>query len=163
MRERTAGLLSLNITWAATEGVNNSALAVDFGTDGATDGMTQFDSNSQLVKTETDGAVFGSLTGIGVDEDGVVTALFENGSRRDIYKLPVATFPNPNGLLGRAGNAYVASATSGSLNMNEAGVGGAGKVAPSSLEVSTVDIAEEFTKMIITQRAFSAGGMKNLP
>ena len=83
----TAGLLNLNITWAATEGVNNSALAVDFGTDGATDGMTQFDSNSQLVKTETDGAVFGSLTGIGVGEDGVVTALFENGSRRDLYKL----------------------------------------------------------------------------
>ena len=102
--------------------------------------------------------VFGSLTGIGVNEDGIVTALFENGSRRDIYKLPVATFPNPNGLLGRTGNAYVTSVTSGDLNMNEAGVGGAGLIAPSSLEVSTVDIAEEFTNMIITQRAFSASG-----
>jgi len=154
----TAGLLNLAITWDAAQGVDNSALAVDFGTDGASDGMTQFDSNSQLVLTETDGAVFGSLTGIGVDEDGIVTALFENGSRRDIYKLPVATFPNPNGLTGRTGNAYVTSAISGDLNMNEAGIGGAGLISPSSLEVSTVDIAEEFTNMIITQRAFSASG-----
>jgi len=154
----TAGLLNLNVTWDAALGVDNSALAVDYGTDGASDGMTQFDSSSQLVRTSTDGAVFGSLSGIGVDEDGIVTALFENGSRRDIFKLPVATFPNPNGLLGLSGNAYVSSATSGDLNMNEAGIGGAGLVSPASLETSTVDIAEEFTKMIVTQRAFSASG-----
>ena len=154
----SAALTSLSIDWNAALGLQQSAIAVDYGTDGNTDGMTQFDSASLLISADTDGAVFGALSGIGIDEQGTITALFDNGTRRDIYKLPIATFDNPNGLGNRSGNAFIASEFSGELKMSEAGMGGVGLVAPSALETSTVDLGEEFTNMIITQRAFSAAG-----
>jgi flagellar hook protein FlgE len=65
-------------------------------------------------------------------------------------------FSNVNGLEERSGNAYLQTGESGNLLLAEAGVGGAGNVAPSALEQSTVDLAEEFTRMITTQRAYSA-------
>jgi flagellar hook protein FlgE len=148
---------TLNVTtWAASLGIANSSLAIDWGTNGSSDGITQFDSASTLLASDVNGAVFGSLTGVTVTDDGVVTALFDNGTRQDIYKLPIALFPNPNGLGAQSGNAYIATTVSGDLTMQEAGTGGAGLVAPSSLEASTVDLAEEFTTMIQTQRAYSA-------
>ena len=154
----TAALSSLTINWNAALGLAPSTIAVDLGTNGKTDGMTQFDSASLLIQAETDGAIFGALSDIGVNEEGVITALFDNGTRRDIYKLPIATFDNPNGLGSRSGNAFIATEFSGELKMSEAGLGGVGLVAPSALESSTVDLGEEFTNMIITQRAFSAAG-----
>lgn len=143
-------------TWAAGLGIADSTITLDLGTDGATDGMTQFDSSSVLIASDVNGAVFGALTGVTINEDGVLTALFDNGARQDVYKLPVATFPNPNGLANKPGNAYLATDASGNFNLQEAGIGGAGKIASGALESSTVDLADEFTKMIITQRAFSA-------
>lgn len=150
---------SLGITtWAAALGIDNSTLAIDWGTDATADGLTQFDSPSALGRTSVDGAVFGSLTGVQVNENGTVTALFDNGTRQDIYKLPLGMFPNPNGLGNQAGNAFIETVVSGDFSLQEAGQGGAGLIAPSSLEASTVDLAAEFTTMIQTQQAFSAAG-----
>ena len=70
--------------------------------------------------------------------------------------MPIAIFSNPNGLQSRDGNAYVQTAFSGDVLLNQAENGGAGNVVSSALESSTVDLAEEFTKMITTQRAYSA-------
>ncbi len=85
-----------------------------------------------------------------------MTALFANGDVRPIYKIPIATFPNPNGLGANSGNVYNQTDMSGLMFMRGAGTGGAGKVQMSVLESSTVDIAKEFTTMITTQRAYSA-------
>ena len=148
---------ALNITsYDPALGIGPSNITLDLGTDGATDGITQFDSTSVLIGTDVNGAVFGSLTGVTVNEDGILTALFDNGSRQNVYKLPVATFPNPNGLGNKPGNAYIATDASGNFNLQEAGIGGAGKITAGALESSTVDLADEFTKMIVTQRAYSA-------
>ena len=148
---------TLNITWATVLGLNPAALTVDLGTDGNADGVTQFDSASILVNTNVNGAVFGGLVGLSVNEDGIVTALFDNGERVNVFKLPLANFPNVNGLSNRTGNAYIATLDSGAFTLQEAGKGGSGNVAPSALEASTVELAEEFSSMIVTQRAFSAG------
>ena len=148
---------TMNVTWAATLGISTSSLNVNFGSDGLADGMTQFDSPSILVNTAVNGAIFGALVGVSINPEGIVTALFDNGSRTEIYKLPIATFPNPNGVANADGNAFLASDESGDWNLQEAGHGNAGTVAPSALEASTVDLAEEFSNMIVTQRAFSAG------
>ncbi len=148
---------NLNITWDATLGLNNSAVSVDLGTDAAADGLTQYDSASTLLGTNVDGAVFGGLVGLSINDDGIVTSLFDNGTRVDAFKLPIAAFPNPNGLGNKTGNTYLATVGSGDFTLQEAGNGGAGKVAPSALEASTVDLADEFSNLIITQRAFSAG------
>src|SRR3546814_21103248 len=83
-------------------------------------------------------------------------ALFDNGQGKDIYQLPLGMFRNPNGLEGKTGNVYLETDRSGNFQLNLAGNGGAGDIAPGALEASTVDLAEEFTKMIITQRAYSA-------
>ena len=143
-------------TWAASLGIANSSLSIDWGSDGLPDGMTQFDAASTLISTDVDGAVYGGLSGVEVDDQGVVTALFENGSRTDIYKLPLALFPNPNGLGNRSGNAYINTTDAGDRSLQEAGLSGAGLFAASTLESSNVDLAEEFTTMIQTQRAYSA-------
>jgi flagellar hook protein FlgE len=161
----TAALLDLNIAasgtagslrWNDSLGVGAQDVSVSLGAAGAAGGFTQYASASTLISTSVDGAVFGSLSGVKVDEDGFVTALFDNGIERKIFQLPVATFINPAGLKPETGNAYSVTNDSGPFNLKIADTGGAGKVAGGSLESSTVDIAQEFTSLITTQRAYSA-------
>lgn len=142
------------IDW--NNGAADSTITIDFGSDGDTDGFTQFDSTSTLISSSVDGAVFGNVVGVSVEKDGTVTALFDNGLSRSVFKLPLATFQNPDGLTRRQGNAYAVSDRSGAFILVEAGQGGGGTIAPATLESSTVDLAKEFTELIITQRAFTA-------
>jgi len=150
------GTFDLTIPWATTTGLAAQTVAVNFGTVGATGGLTQFDTGSALNGTTMNGSAFGSVTGVTVAKDGTVTAQFSNGLSQDAYKVPVATFTNPNGLASINGNAYIATKASGGANINEANTGAAGSIASQSLESSTVDLASEFTNLITTQRAYSA-------
>ncbi len=147
---------AMNIAW--TGGVSPSTINLNLGTDGGADGLTQFASDSALISSSVDGAVFGNVTGVSIGEDGVVTALFDNGLSKSVYVLPVATFQNADGLSRRNGNAYAVSDQSGAFTIQIPGTGGAGKIAPSTLESSNIDLATEFTKLITTQRAYSASG-----
>lgn len=144
----------VDFDWA--NGAENSNITFNFGTDGRSDGLTQFDSTSTMISSSMDGAVFGNVTGVSVGKDGVVTALFDNGLTRAVYKLPIATFQNPEGLMSVQGNAFAMTDYSGAFELVSSGTGGAGQVSPKTLEASTVDLAEEFTKLITTQRAYSA-------
>ena len=139
-----------------TTGAGNASIALDLGTIGGTDGLTQFAGNFTISNIDQDGVRFGNYTGINISDQGVVTALFDNGQRLDIYQLPLGMFRNPNGLESKSGNVYLETDRSGNFQLNLAGNGGAGDIVPGALEASTVDLAEEFTKMIITQRAYSA-------
>lgn len=139
-----------------TTGAGNATITLDIGTVGATNGLTQFAGNFTISNIDQDGVRFGNYTGTTISEEGIVTALFDNGQRLDIYQMPLGMFRNPNGLESRTGNVYLETNRSGNFQLNLAGNGGAGEIAPAALESSTVDLAEEFTKMIITQRAYSA-------
>jgi flagellar hook protein FlgE len=75
---------------------------------------------------------------------------------RRIAQVAVATFPNPDGLSPVSGDSYRVSLQSGTYNLKPPGSGGAGSIAPSSLEASTVDLSSEFSELITTQRAYSA-------
>lgn len=147
-------LSAITIDW--TDGPADSVITIDLGTDGKADGLTQFNSASTLLSSAVNGAVFGNVTGVSITPDGRVTALFDNGLVKDVFQLPIATFQNPNGLTRRNGNSYVPSPASGSFNIQLPNSGGAGKISPSNLEGSTVDLATEFTKLITVQRAFTA-------
>ena len=118
--------------------------------------MTQSDAASTLYSATPNGALFGALTGVRVDGDGKVIAKFDNGVKKPIYQLPIATFLNPDGLAPLNGNAYNASVESGDVSLKVANQGGAGAVQSSALEQSTVDLAKEFSDMIVIQRAYSA-------
>ena len=91
-----------------------------------------------------------------VAEDGVVTAQFDNGELRIISQVPIVTFANVNELTEETGNVYKQNAESGTGLIKTANSGGAGLIQANALESSTVDLADEFTRMIMTQRAFSA-------
>jgi len=155
-----AGNQPLAFTYAntATSPANRApgSITFDFGTDGAADGISQFDSPSALISSSVDGALFGNVAGVAIGENGDVTALFDNGLSVTPFRLPIATFPNADGLSRLQGNAYGLSSLSGLQALQEPGEGGAGTVAPNALELSTVDLANEFSELIRIQRAFSA-------
>ena len=136
--------------------VDIKQIALDFGTPREGNGMTQFGADFTPAFIQQNGARFGTFAGVSVDHDGTVTALFDNGEIRPIYKIPVATFVNPNGMEGRTGNAWSATQFSGDPTLRVADSGPAGTVNQAALEASTVDIGEEFTDMIMVQRAYSA-------
>ncbi len=139
-----------------SNGAADMAIDFDFGHVGQADGLVQFAAPYNPTFIDTDGAAFGQFSGVTIGTDGLVTALFENGDIRPIFKIPVATFPNPDGLGINTGNVYNQTDFSGLFFLRTAGTGGAGTVQSSVLESSTVDIAKEFTNMITTQRAYSA-------
>lgn len=151
-----SGAFNLTIPWAASTGLSSQTVSVNLGTVGGTSGLTQFASASTLNGTSPDGSPFGNVTGVTIGKDGTVTAQFSNGLSQAVYKVPVATFANPDGLAQVNGNAYVATKSSGAANVNLANTGAAGGIASNSLEGSTVDLATEFTNLITTQRAYSA-------
>ncbi|WP_169542889.1 flagellar hook protein FlgE [Sneathiella aquimaris] len=148
---------TITIPWAATLGITSPQnITLNFGSDDQSDGFTSFAGNSELVSSEVNGALFGAFNSVFIDEEGNVIAKFDNGTSRYIYKIPVATFPNPNELTNKDGNAYDETPESGTFTLREATLGGAGRIISSATEASTVDIAEEFTRMIVTQRSYSA-------
>lgn len=118
--------------------------------------FSQFSGEYNVIASTQNGAELGLRTGVSIDSDGYVTAQFSNGKSTKIYKLAVATFANVNGLDELTGNVYRESDTSGNFNLREAGKGSAGAIASGALEGSNVDLADEFSKMIVTQRAYSA-------
>jgi flagellar hook protein FlgE len=132
------------------------AVTLDLGTLAAADGLTNFAGANTPNFVDQDGRQFGSLTGVTIAEDGTVTVQFDNGLSRDVYQVPLVTFNHPNGLAEKTGNVFLETTFSGTPTAHAASSGGAGVIAPSALESSTVDIADEFTRMIVTQRAFSA-------
>ncbi len=151
----TISIPTISITgW--TTGASDSTISLDVGTANQADGLTQFSGNFSTSFINQDGVQFGVFSGVNISENGLVTAIFDNGQTRPIFQIPVATFTNANGLTARTGNIYQQTDRSGQPLLNFAGSGGAAKISPSSLEASTVDLAEEFTRMIVTQRAFSA-------
>jgi len=152
-----AGTINVTIPWDSTSsGLASQSIALNMGTVGGTDGITQFDSASALVSSSVNGALFGSVSGVSIDSNGYVTANFTNGLSQKIYKLPIATFTNPDGLNAVSGNAYQVSQDSGTPTIGEANTGGAGTLQSGALESSTVDLATEFTNLITTQRAYQA-------
>ncbi|MEM7569217.1 MAG: flagellar hook-basal body complex protein, partial [Pseudomonadota bacterium] len=144
----------VNVDWS--NGVSDSTLALELGEDQGDDGLTQFNSPSTLFSTVVDGAIFGNVIGLTVNDEGTATAIFDNGLTQDIYKIALAVFPNEDGLTRLQSNNFGVSDSSGSLTLVEAGSGGSGTVEPGTLESSTVDLAEEFSDLIVTQRAYSA-------
>jgi flagellar hook protein FlgE len=158
----TINVNTLQIKWAngaeAMDGSTTISPKVDLflGNTDLADGMTQLSGSYQVTYITQDGAKFGNFSGVSIGDDGVVTALFDNGVRRPVFQIPVSTFVNPNGLQALTGNTFIETDTSGAYTLRTAKEAGAGSISAAALEASTVDLGEEFSNMIITQRAYSA-------
>lgn len=140
----------------ATPNAGTSPLSIDFGTIGQTNGMRQFADTTALLTSNADGGLLRTITSVEVTKSGQVNVMFDDGTSRPFYQLPLATFSNPDGLEAISGNAYYASPDSGVASIGKPGTLGAGGIKSSSLEASNVDLAEEFSNMIRFQRAYSA-------
>ena len=146
----------LTVEW--TTGAADSAVALDLGDAGGSNGLTQLSSSATSValEVEQDGLAYGALTGISIGDDGSVIASYDNGEELSIYKIPVATFANANGLAAMSGGVYAQTSGSGMATLQEAGQNGAGTIEGGTLEASTTDTNEEFATMISAQQAYSA-------
>ncbi len=118
--------------------------------------FSQFAGNFDVIFSDQNGAELGLRTGVELTREGKVVARFSNGATSDLYQVPLITFANVNGLQEVSGTAYSETEESGEENLREAGSGGAGFIEPSTIETSNVDLADEFAKLIVSQRAFSA-------
>ncbi|MCV0427386.1 MAG: flagellar hook-basal body complex protein [Roseibium sp.] len=116
--------------------------------------LTQYsdpDGSASSVSLEQDGYAAGELTGVAVDESGRVIASYSNNQQRAVYEIPLATFEAEQNLRRVDGAAFSATASSG-----EADLSGGGQILSNKLELSNADIADEFSKLIVTQQAYSA-------
>lgn len=139
----------------------NQVISFDFGTgtadDGSgLDGTTQFGSISSTLFQSQDGYASGSLKSVSINQDGVISGLYTNGQTRTIGQVVVGIFNNPHGLTRMGKNLYGGSYDSGQPIIGVPNAGGRGKLLSNSLELSNVDLAEEFIKLITAQRGFQA-------
>ncbi len=152
------GTLTLN-AFSANDVLNRSTTritTVGTGMQG-NDGVTQYDDSlSTLRFTEHNGRRFSALQSVDIADDGVVQGFYDNGETRNLFKIPLVTFANPNGLKAASGNVFEETNESGIALTRVANSSGAGQILSSAREAAAVDLAEEFSNMIITQRAYSA-------
>jgi flagellar hook protein FlgE len=118
--------------------------------------LTQNGSDSTAKISNTDGYAAGTLNGKTISSTGQIVGSFTNGLTQVIGQVALAVFNNPDGLLSAGGNLYTKSTNSGEPQIGTASTGGRGTFTPGSLEMSNVDLAQQFTNMIVAQRAFQA-------
>lgn len=139
---------------------NNGAAIMDVNLDvgelNGFNGITQFASPSTAVATFQDGYGNGDLKDISIDKSGKITGVFSNGVTQTLGQIALATFNNPGGLQRVGDNAYLPTGNSGIPIFGLAGESIPASIIPGTLEMSNVDLAQEFTNMIIAQRGFQA-------
>jgi len=139
---------SLSLTYA--NGTANGTIAVDFSQ------ISQLSETSQVNVTTADGSSGGTLSTFSVGKDGVITAVYSNGSSKAVGQIALADFRNPDGLLREGHNLYAAGINSGAPQVGPAGVGNLGSINTGQLEGSNVDLAAQFAQMIQAQQGFNA-------
>jgi flagellar hook protein FlgE len=141
-----AGSLALTFT----NGAAAQTAAVDFAS------VTQLAQSSAIDLSSQDGLPPGDLNGFAISSTGVITGTYSNGLTQTIGQVAVAQFANPGGLSRLGGNAFSVSASSGQAVIGEPGANGRGAISSGALEMSNVDMAQQFTNMIMAQRGFQA-------
>jgi flagellar hook protein FlgE len=123
---------------------------------GGNEGLTQFSALNSLSAQDQNGSAPGSLQTFTIAQTGVITGVFSNGRTQNIAQIAIANFDNPSGLEKLEGSMYRPTANSGLAAIGQAGLAGRGTLAGGTLEMSNVDLAQEFTNLIVAQRGFQA-------
>lgn len=162
---------ALGITWTANADnvtpapssftVNWGTAGVPFGTPnatliGRTDGMRQLDTSYTADDTVQNGRAGGTIKSVSIGQGGYISGTFSDGSTRNLYKIPLVMFLDPDMLESVTGNVFRQSVNTSNPFFRQANENGAGKFLGSALELSTVDVASELTELIIAQRAYEA-------
>ena len=142
------------ITYNPGNGSETQNINLNFGS--GTAGITQTSLSSQLAALNQDGSASATLTNLNIDQYGNVVGVFSNGNSRTLAQVMVATFTNPNALVSAGSNMYSVAANSGDPRIDTPGENSATTIQSGALEQSNVDLAQEFTNMIVSQRGFEA-------
>lgn len=119
--------------------------------------LTMYADDSSVKPLRVDGYPPGTLVTFSVGSDGILTGVYDNGRQQPLGRVGLAVFSNPAGLSKVGGNLFMSTSNSGEFTLaSTPGSGGAGTLVPGTLEMSNVDLAKQFTEMIITQRGFQA-------
>lgn len=131
-------------------------ITIEFGATGAANSLQEFGGQSTVGAQHQDGSAAGTLQSFKIANDGVVSGVFSNGVTRQVGQLALAAFNNPAGLEKAGDNFYRTTPNSGIAQIGIAATGGRGKLSAGNLEMSNVDLSQEFTNLIIGQRGFQA-------
>lgn len=143
-----------SISFKPTNGADTMPMNLDFGS--GTEGITQTSLSSQVAALSQDGSAASSLANLNIDQYGNIVGIFSNGTSQSLAQVMVATFTNLNGLVSIGDNMYQVAANAGTPRIGEPGESTTTTIQSGALEQSNVDLSEEFTKMIVSQRGFQA-------
>ncbi len=138
-----------------TDALGNSVSLAFLDADG-NPRLTGYAANSNVSSTSQNGYQSGVLKDITINNDGTIAGIYDNGKVLPLGQIALATFPNTDGLAKLKGSTFIASGLAGEPSIGTAGTGGRGAITGSALEGSNVDIALEFTNLIIAQRGYQA-------
>jgi flagellar hook protein FlgE len=135
----------------------NQTITLNLGTYGSSAGMTQYAGTTYAQHSITqDGVPPGSFSSVTATAAGDIMVNYDNGQSRTIARVPITTFNDPSALQSQNGQAFTATTASGTPSSNDASTNGAGALVTGSVESSNVDIASQFTSLIVAQNAYSA-------
>lgn len=144
------------VTLTIDNGTVPQTLDIELGAPGEFTGITQFAGDYTTQQIDKNGSAAGNLASVEITEEGIVFGVFSNGARKALYQVPLGVVTNSNGLSPSDGNTYKLTQYSGSFRLIDSNNGFSGKINSGTLERSNVDIAEELTNLIETQRAYSS-------
>ncbi len=150
------GKLAVGLSFRIAGNPTTQNISLNMGESGAVKGITQYASSFTTRAKEQDGFPMGYMESFTIDNTGTVIGTYSNGKKEAVAKLAMAVFTNPGGWRKEGETNFSASMNSGNANVGEAGIGGRGKINAGLLEMSNVDLSEQFTDMIVTQRGFQA-------
>ncbi|MCW1918342.1 flagellar hook-basal body complex protein [Rhodobacter sp. KR11] len=136
--------------------VGGGNINMNIGAVGVTGGMTQLSQDFAPIGKAINGTPVARLVSVNIDDNGYLTANYDQGFSKVIYQIPVVDVPNPNGLISHSDQTYEISAESGAFYLWDSGDGPTGKMVGYSQEQSTTDVTTELTNLITTQRAYSS-------
>ncbi|MCU1368303.1 MAG: Flagellar hook protein FlgE [Ilumatobacteraceae bacterium] len=143
---------NMNIAGGVIAGMPG-AISLDLGGAATAGRVTQYSGTSTLTVTDQNGAAAGTMQSYSIGQDGVIVGNYSNGRSKSVGQVALAVFTNPGGL-SRSGGSWTQTANSGLAQIGVGGQGGRGSLSAGTLEMSNVDLAEEFTRLIVAQRGF---------
>ncbi len=154
--EMNQGTLAINAKYRVQGDPNVRTIRLNLGEANILSGITQFSSVSTTKAVEQDGYSMGYMESFSIDNSGLITGVYSNGTKQAIGQMALAVFTNNQGLTASGENLFEVSNNSGLPNVGPAAEAGRGKIVAGTLEMSNVDLSDQFTDMIVTQRGFQA-------
>jgi flagellar hook protein FlgE len=148
------GFTAPEIKFTPSDGAADVDLKLNLGN--GSNGLTQFAGSANAVMANQDGYAEGTMQNFTIDNTGTIVGSFTNGTTQVLGQVALADFNNPSGLVRTGDNMYNTTANSGAAVVGYAGEGSTSTIASGNLEMSNVDLAQQFTDMIVAQRGFQA-------